>query len=193
MKPVTEMSEAQQKALEFYLDVDDEYRAPSFSEIEKRLKDAGLKGSSSSIQRWSKECDFEAYLEQKVNALIAADEEKGKELAKAAGDENFKRTLLSLEENAELTSGSYNGLKLVLQQILESAGSGRKISKDDAKLLVQIYSISSARDDKILDRQAAMAAVDKMSKSDLLKQFAAVDVDIEALVDEDITDVEIEE
>ncbi|MGE4396067.1 MAG: hypothetical protein AB7D34_01280 [Sulfurimonas sp.] len=194
MKILTEMTEAQRAALELYLEVDTDYRAPSFSVIAERLEKKGFSSSKSTVQRWSKECDFEAYLERHVNALIAVDEQNNKDLREAAGDENFKRTLLSLEDNSELTSGSYKGLKLVLQQILKSAESGRNISEKDAKLLIQIYSISSARDDKLLDRQAALTAVDRLTKADLLKQFAGTGVDLEALSEgEEFTDVEIDD
>lgn len=190
-KLITEMSDAQKVALELYLKVDDDYKPSSYAKLSSEMLACGFQASSSTLQRWAKECDFEYYLNQHINALILADDKRSKDLDTAAGQENFKRTLLSLEDNAELTSGSYKGLKLLLQQILEDANSGKKISKEDAKLLIQIYSISSARDDKLLDRKTYLAGVERLTKADLLSQFSKMNVSVEEL-EEEALDAEIE-
>lgn len=194
MKPLTEMNEAQRAALKIYLDVDSDYKAPSFSVIAESLAEEGIKSSSSSVQRWSKECDFEAYLERHINALIIADEERNRELQELAGEENLKKTLMTLEENAELLHGSHEILKLLIKQISNKAKAKKDISKDDAKLMIQLYNITSAREDRLHDRQAGLDAVDKITKTDLLKQFAGTGVDIEQLSkSQEFTDVEIED
>lgn len=194
MKLLTEMTEAQRAALEIYLEVDADYKAPPFSVIAERLNERGFASSKSSVQRWSKECDFEDYLERHINALVLADEEKNRELLDAAGAENLKKTLMTLEENAELLHGSHGVLKLLVEQVSGRARAGRHISKDDAKLMIQLYNITSAREDRLHDRQAALGAIDKLTKAELLKQFAGTSVDIEALAkDEEFTDLEIED
>lgn len=188
---LTKMSGAQQKALEFYLEVDEEYKPPSFSDISQRLIAAGYSGSKSTVQRWSKECNFEHHLNRHVNALMLSDKNDYDRLEKEAGAENLKRTLMTLEENAELLHGSHAVLKLLVDQIMERAAGGRAITKDDAKLMIQLYNITSAREDRLHDRQAGLDAVDKITKTELLKQFASVDVDIEELAE--TIDVDIED
>jgi len=193
---LTEFSEAQKKALELYLEVDEEYRPPSFTHIAKKLNELGYVGSSSSVQRWSKICDFESYLNRHVNALVLADKEDYKKLEKEAGAENLKKTLMTLEENAELLHGSHGVLKLLVEQIEARAKSGKAISKDDAKLMIQLYNITSTREDRLHDRQAGLDAVDKITKADLLKKFASTGIEFESSQesqsDEEFTDVEIE-
>ena len=193
MKPTTEFTDAQKKALELYLHVDSDYKAPSFVQLSVDMVNAGFSASSSTLQRWAKSCDFEAYLEQHINALVASDEEKSKALQAAAGEMNYKKTLMTLEENAELLHGSHAVLKLLVEQISFRAKSGRAITKDDAKLMIQLYNITSAREDRLHDRQAGLDAVDKITKADLLKQFAGTGIDIEQLANDDAIDIEIEE
>jgi len=189
---ITEMTEAQRAALEIYLDVDDDYQPPSFASISEQLAKRGLKGSKSTVQRWSKEFDFENHLNRHVNALVLADKEDYENLEREAGAENLKRTLMTLEENAELLHGSHNILKLLIGQITKRAEAGKFITKDDAKLMIQLYNITSAREDRLHDRQAGLDAVDKITKSDLLTQFSQVGIDIEEISNNTI-DVEVEE
>lgn len=194
MKLLTDFTPEQRKALELYLVVDADYKAPSFMQLSSDLLEAGVKVSSSTLQRWSKECNFAKYLEQHVNALVLADEQNNKDLQSAASDKNIKKTLMTLEENAELLHGSHAVLVLLVEQISNRAKAGGKVSKDDAKLMIQLYNITSAREDRLHDRQAALNAVDKITKADLLKQFAGTGVDIEQLAkDADVVDVEIED
>jgi len=145
---LTKMSEAQKEALELYLQVDDEYNPPSFNSISIMLQKKGFKGSKSTVQRWSKECDFETHLNRHINALMLADKENYENLEKEAGSENLKKTLMTLEENAELLHGSHAVLKMLVQQITDRAKDGRSISKDDAKLMIQLYNITSAREER---------------------------------------------
>lgn len=189
---ITEMTPAQEKALEIYLDVDVDYNPPTFKELSKRVIEAGFSGSDSTVQRWSKICDFESHLNRHINALTLASKEDYENLEKEAGAENLKKTLTTLEENAELLHGSYEILKMLVSQITKKAQSGRPITKDDAKLMIQLYNITSSRDDKLLDRQANLSAIDKITKSELLKQFAGTDIDLEQLSHDNTIDVEIE-
>lgn len=188
---ITQMSEAQIAALELYLEVDEEYKPPAFSVISERLQKKGFKGSKSTVQRWSKECDFETYLNRHVNALILADKDDYERLEKEAGKENLKKTLMTLEENAELLHGSHAVLKILVEQIMTRANAGRSITKDDAKLMIQLYNITSAREDRLHDRQAALDGVDKITKAELLKQFASTGIDLEQI--SNTIDVEVEE
>jgi len=190
---ITEMSEAQRKALEIYLDVDAAYNPPTFKELSYRLIAAGFSGSDSTVQRWSKMCDFESHLNRHINALMLASKEDYENLEKEAGAENLKKTLMTLEENAELLHGSHGVLKMLVEQIEKRAESGKPITKDDAKLMIQLYNITSSREDRLHDRQAGLDAVDKITKSELLKQFAGTSIDLEQLSQANTIDVEIEE
>ena len=192
-KTLNEASEAQKKALEIFLEVDDDYRAPSFVFIAQKLKELGYKASQSSVQRWSKEFGFEFYLQNHVNSLMLADKEKAQNMQTAAGEENLKRTLMTLEENAELLHGSHKILKLAIEEINAKYDKTNKISKDDVKIMLQLYKVTSEREDRLHDRQAGLEAIDKIGKNDLLKVLAQTGVDIEELQAEAIdVDIEVE-
>lgn len=190
---ITEFTEAQKAALDIYLDVDAEYKPPSFTLMSQILLTKGHSVSSSTLQRWSKKLDFETHLNRHINALTLASKEDYENLEKEAGAKNLKKTLMTLEENAELLHGSHSVLVLLVQQILDRQKKGFPISKDDAKLMIQLYNITSAREDRLHDRQANLDAVDKITKTELLKQFASTGIDIEALSNENSIEVEIEE
>jgi hypothetical protein len=189
---LTDMTPDQRVALEQYLLVDEDYNPPSFKELSKRMLECGYQVSDSTLQRWSKKFEFEKYLKQQIDALVLADEERSKEIAAAAGDENFKRTLLSLEDNAELTHGAYKGLKVYLKQVNDKVARNEKVTQDEVKILIKIYAIASARDDKLLDRKTYLAGVERLTKSDLLAQLSNTDIDMEESIDVDI-DVEIDD
>ena len=190
MKPLTEFTDAQKVALELYLKVDEDYKPPSFTQLSKDLFECAFNASSSTLQRWAKSCDFEEYLKQHINALILADDKNNADLDTAAGEENFKRTLLSLADNNELVNASFSGLKKYMKQVLEK----ESMSKDEAKLFVQIYSISSGRDDKLLDRKTFLDATDKLTKADLMKELAGTSIDVEEIIKnkDDALDADLE-
>ena len=190
---ITEMSAAQRAALDIYLDVDHDYAPPSFSVISERLTQAGFTASKSTVQRWSKEFKFETHLNRHVNALVLSDKDDYERLEKEAGAENLKKTLMTLEENAELLHGSHGVLKLLVSQISVKAKANKPITDKDAKLMLQLYSITSAREDRLHDRQAGLDAVDKITKAELLKQFAGTNINLEKMADDEVTDVEVEE
>lgn len=190
---ITDMNEAQTKALGLYLEVDSDYNPPSYELIAQLLLASGFSGSSSTVQRWAKKFDFEHHLNRHINALVLADKNNYESLENEAGAENLKRTLMTLEENAELLHGSHQILLSLVAQIQEKVKNKIPLSKDDSKIMLQLYSVTSAREDRLHDRQAGLDAVDRITKTDLLKSFALSGIDLEKLNDGVVVDLEIED
>lgn len=190
------MSEAvltsdQQAALEIYLDLDEDYKPPKIAAIVDRLAAINIKSSKSSVHRWINDeaLGFKEHLRRTVNTLVAQDEKANQELMEAAGKANVKRTMMTLEENAELVNLGKDILLIKMQMIMAKYEKTAVLSMDDARFAKEVYTITAGREDKLHDRQAGLMAATLLSKDDVLKQLQNTAVEIE---DEEFIEGEFE-
>jgi len=181
MIPIDQLTPEQAAALELYLmvEAENDYKPISYPKISTALEAKGMKVSKSTIGRWALEFDFQSRLEDHINALVISDAQYRKDLSKAAGDENVKKTLMTMEENAELLHKSHDLLNKVLDGISKKHTEKQFVSLDDAKLVLSIYKETAGREDRLHDRQAALRSAELISKSDLLERFTEVELDLE--------------
>jgi len=179
--PIDELTPEQAAALELYLmvEAENDYKPMSYPQISNALAAKKMIVSKSTIGRWALEFDFKSRLDDHINALVTANEQYRKELSAAAGEENVKKTLMTMEENAELLHKSHDLLNKVLDGISEKHTRKQFVSLDDAKLVLSIYKETAGREDRLHDRQAALRSAELIGKADLLKNFTEVELDLE--------------
>lgn len=172
-----EMTPAQVRALKLYCSsatIQNGYAPMTFEEIAKELRSEGLQGSSSSIQRWSVKFDFRAHLEAQIQlAVIDGGDAKSIALRKIDSTK-----AVDIIRNNELTANGYEILEIYVNEVLEHHDRTGKISIKDVKVVKDIVVLTSGREDKLLDRLAGIGG-EKLSSSDLKKEFDMIDMDME--------------
>lgn len=162
-----QMTQAQARALEIYLDtacLENDFTPATFKEIENILSLDDLKGSKSTIQRWSKDFDFESQLRAKMNQIIISS--SGQELQTQAQTEVLKKDVVDVTRNEALTSDCYNILESFVDQVKKDFTKNERISQDNVKIVKDIAVLTTNRTDKMLDRIAEFGNDENKLKSD---------------------------
>ena len=174
-----EMTKEQRRAFEIFCEgatPENDYKPTPFLKIESQLKDEGLSGSSSAIQRWSKTFQFKEMLDTQLQLLVINDEDKTIE-ERALGATVQKR-LVDIRRNNELTADCYTIMELFTKQVREDYEKTKKISIHNIKVVKDIAVLTGGREDKLLDRLANQGG-EKISSEDLKKEFNEIEIDIE--------------
>lgn len=173
------MSPAQIRALDIYLEsatLVRDWKPYSFEEIAKILESEELKGSSSSIQRWSKKYKFELLLQNQIKrALASMNDEKVDEKAL---DNQVRKQLVDIKRNNELTADAYELMELFMAQTMNDYDTTQRISSENIKIVKDIAVFTGGREDKLLDRMANIGE-DKLTSEEIKKEHEAVDIEIE--------------
>lgn len=168
---IKQMTPAQARALEIYLDsatLENDFSPATFEQIENLLKLENLKGSKSTIQRWSKEFNFEAALKAKMNQIVLVS--SGQELQTQAQEESIKKDTVDVIRNQRLISDSYEIMELFVKQVKKTYDETKKISQDNVKIVKDIATLTTNREDKMLDRIAEFGDKDnKLSSDEILE------------------------
>ena len=104
-----QMNETQQKAFEIYLDsatFETDYKPISEEQLAAKLDALGLKGSSSSINRWKKDFNWAQALQNKVTLAMSEDKQTRNLLQKSSLETVVKNTKVDIERNKVLLAAS---------------------------------------------------------------------------------------
>ncbi len=178
------MNPDQKRAFEIWLesaDFESDFKPLSLSKLVSVLAEEGIKTSTSAVGRWMQKFKWKEQLETKVTASTV--EGKAKEIIQSSSlAQSTQKILDDFEANEKLKSDAYRLLQLQMVFYTEKIKAGKKFSKDDERFLLKVLELTTNREDKLLDRQALLAATKLVSSEDVL-----------ASLQDEIVEIEIEE
>ncbi|WP_314988942.1 hypothetical protein [uncultured Campylobacter sp.] len=185
-----QMSETQQKAFEIYLDsatFETDYKPISEEQLAAKLDALGLKGSSSSINRWKKDFNWAQALQNKVTLAMSEDKQTRNLIQKSSLESAVKNTKVDLDRNNVLIAASYQILEKEARRIIEKQNEQGYVSKDDMEIVKFFSTLSTARHDKMLDRLALMPP-EAVSAQQILSRLNEITIEVEG----DVIDAEVQ-
>ncbi len=186
-----QMNETQQKAFEIYLDsatFETDYRPISEEQLASKLDALGLKGSSSSINRWKKDFNWAQALQNKVTLAMSEDKQTRNLIQKSSLESAVKNTKVDLDRNNVLIAASYQILEKEARRIIEKQNEQGYVSKDDMEIVKFFSTLSTARHDKMLDRLALMPP-EAVSAQQILSRLNEITIEVE----DDVVDAEVQD
>ena len=186
-----QMNETQQKAFEIYLDsatFETDYRPVSEEQLAAKLDALGLKGSSSSINRWKKDFNWVQALQNKVTLAMSQDKETRNLIQRSSLESAVKNTKVDLDRNNVLIAASYQILEKEARRIIEKQNEQGYVSKDDMEIVKFFSPLSTARHDKMLDRLALMPP-EAVSAQQILSRLNDITIEVE----DDVIDAEVQD
>ncbi len=186
-----QMNETQQKAFEIYLDsatFETDYKPISEEQLAAKLDALGLKGSSSSINRWKKDFNWAQALQNKVTLAMSEDKQTRNLIQKSSLESAVKNTKVDLDRNNVLIAASYQILEKEARRIIEKQNEQGYVSKDDMEIVKFFSTLSTARHDKMLDRLALMPP-EAVSAQQILSRLNDITIEVE----DDVVDAEIQD
>ena len=186
-----QMNETQQKAFEIYLDsatFETDYRPISEEQLASKLDALGLKGSSSSINRWKKDFNWVQALQNKVTLAMSEDKQTRNLIQKSSLESAVKNTKVDLDRNNVLIAASYQILEKEARRIIEKQNEQGYVSKDDMEIVKFFSTLSTARHDKMLDRLALMPP-EAVSAQQILSRLSEITIEVE----DDVIDAEVQD
>ena len=186
-----QMNETQQKAFEIYLDsatFETDYRPISEEQLASKLDALGLKGSSSSINRWKKDFNWVQALQNKVTLAMSEDKQTRNLIQKSSLESAVKNTKVDLDRNNVLIAASYQILEKEARRIIEKQNEQGYVSKDDMEIVKFFSTLSTARHDKMLDRLALMPP-EAVSAQQILSRLNEITIEVE----DDVIDAEVQD
>lgn len=186
-----QMNETQQKAFEIYLDsatFETDYRPISEEQLAAKLDALGLKGSSSSINRWKKDFNWAQALQNKVTLAMSEDKQTRNLIQKSSLESAVKNTKVDLDRNNVLIAASYQILEKEARRIIEKQNEQGYVSKDDMEIVKFFSTLSTARHDKMLDRLALMPP-EAVSAQQILSRLNKITIEVE----DDVVDAEVQD
>nr|WP_315109190.1 hypothetical protein [uncultured Campylobacter sp.]DAP93723.1 MAG TPA: hypothetical protein [Caudoviricetes sp.] len=186
-----QMNETQQKAFEIYLDsatFETDYRPISEEQLASKLDALGLKGSSSSINRWKKDFNWVQALQNKVTLAMSEDKQTRNLIQKSSLESAVKNTKVDLDRNNVLIAASYQILEKEARRIIEKQNEQGYVSKDDMEIVKFFSTLSTARHDKMLDRLALMPP-EAVSAQQILSRLNEITIEVE----DDVVDAEVQD
>lgn len=186
-----QMNETQQKAFEIYLDsatFETDYRPISEEQLASKLDALGLKGSSSSINRWKKDFNWVQALQNKVTLAMSEDKQTRNLIQKSSLESAVKNTKVDLDRNNVLIAASYQILEKEARRIIEKQNEQGYVSKDDMEIVKFFSTLSTARHDKMLDRLALMPP-EAVSAQQILSRLNEIEIEVE----DDVVDAEVQD
>lgn len=186
-----QMNETQQKAFEIYLDsatFETDYKPISEEQLAAKLDALGLKGSSSSINRWKKDFNWAQALQNKVTLAMSEDKQTRNLIQKSSLESAVKNTKVDLDRNNVLIAASYQILEKEARRIIEKQNEQGYVSKDDMEIVKFFSTLSTARHDKMLDRLALMPP-EAVSAQQILSRLNEIEIEVE----DDVVDAEVQD
>ena len=186
-----QMNETQQKAFEIYLDsatFETDYKPISEEQLAAKLDALGLKGSSSSINRWKKDFNWAQALQNKVTLAMSEDKQTRNLIQKSSLESAVKNTKVDLDRNNVLIAASYQILEKEARRIIEKQNEQGYVSKDDMEIVKFFSTLSTARHDKMLDRLALMPP-EAVSAQQILSRLNDITIEVE----DDVVDAEVQD
>ena len=186
-----QMNETQQKAFEIYLDsatFETDYKPISEEQLAAKLDALGLKGSSSSINRWKKDFNWAQTLQNKVTLAMSEDKQTRNLIQKSSLESAVKNTKVDLDRNNVLIAASYQILEKEARRIIEKQNEQGYVSKDDMEIVKFFSTLSTARHDKMLDRLALMPP-EAVSAQQILSRLNEIEIEVE----DDVVDAEVQD
>jgi len=186
-----QMNETQQKAFEIYLDsatFETDYKPISEKQLAAKLDALGLKGSSSSINRWKKDFNWAQTLQNKVMLAMSEDKQTRNLIQKSSLESAVKNTKVDLDRNNVLIAASYQILEKEARRIIEKQNEQGYVSKDDMEIVKFFSTLSTARHDKMLDRLALMPP-EAVSAQQILSRLNEIEIEVE----DDVVDAEVQD
>lgn len=186
-----QMNETQQKAFEIYLDsatFETDYKPISEEQLAAKLDALGLKGSSSSINRWKKDFNWVQALQNKVTLAMSEDKQTRNLIQKSSLESAVKNTKVDLDRNNVLIAASYQILEKEARRIIEKQNEQGYVSKDDMEIVKFFSTLSTARHDKMLDRLALMPP-EAVSAQQILSRLNDITIEVE----DDVVDAEVQD
>ena len=190
-KNMKQMNETQQKAFEIYLDsatFETDYKPISEKQLAAKLDALGLKGSSSSINRWKKDFNWAQTLQNKVMLAMSEDKQTRNLIQKSSLESAVKNTKVDLDRNNVLIAASYQILEKEARRIIEKQNEQGYVSKDDMEIVKFFSTLSTARHDKMLDRMALMPP-EAVSAQQILSRLSEITIEVE----DDVVDAEVQD
>lgn len=190
-KNMKQMNETQQKAFEIYLDsatFETDYKPISEEQLAAKLDALGLKGSSSSINRWKKDFNWVQALQNKVTLAMSEDKQTRNLIQKSSLESAVKNTKVDLDRNNVLIAASYQILEKEARRIIEKQNEQGYVSKDDMEIVKFFSTLSTARHDKMLDRLALMPP-EAVSAQQILSRLNDITIEVE----DDVIDAEAQD
>ena len=186
-----QMNETQQKAFEIYLEsatFESDYKPISEEQLASKLEALGLKGSSSSINRWKKDFNWVQALQNKVTLAMSEDKQTRNLLQRSSLQMVVKNTKVDIERNNILLAASYEIMESEAKRIVAKQRETGILSAEDFERAKFISTLSAGRSDKMLDRLAIMPT-EAVSAEQLLSRLNGVKVEFE----DDVIDAEVQD
>lgn len=165
------MNHEQKKAMDVWLasaSLDNNFETITDRALSEVLeKEHSIVASKSTIERWRNKFGWQSFLDLKVASAVVTDEEKMDDIKSAVGVEAAKATLVDVKRNGELNALAYSILFGELEEIKEKQISGKRITMDEAKLAKDVATLTSGREDKLMDRAAFMGTAKLLSAADI--------------------------
>ncbi|MFL1707034.1 hypothetical protein ACHJH3_08530 [Campylobacter sp. MOP7] len=183
------MNEIQKIAFEMFLDsacYENDFKPISEEALAEKLKERGLKASSSSINRWKAKFNWNEAIKNKVTLAMSENKDVVALITRSSLESVVKNTKVDIERNNVLIAASYEALEIEALEILEKKKRGEKLTKEQADMLKFISTLSTMRHDKMLDRQAMMPP-EAVSANEILQRFNQIEIEVE----DDVVEAEI--
>ena len=174
-----QMTPEQSRALTAYCDsatIFNDYKPKTFEELSKLLKQEGIQVSSSTLQRWSKQFNWKDHLKVQLQTVMV--EDKDKTIQQQALRSMVKSKLVDVKRNGELSAKFYDIMEAYVEQVKEDYENGKRISAETMKFAIAGATMTTGREDKLLDR-IANSSGHKVSSDEILKRHQEIVLDIE--------------
>lgn len=176
------MTVQQQTAETLYLEsvsYETDYKPVSLPKLADKLLHKGVKTSTSTLSRWSEKFDWA----EKVKAIITSstinEGEAADIIAKSSLEKSTTKILKDFEANEALKNDAYKILGKQMVHYSEKMERLHSLSLENTKVVIKILEVTSTREDKLLDRQAMLAATKLANSSDVLKALQSEIIEVE--------------
>lgn len=176
------MTPDQKKAEEIYLDsvcYENDYKPVSFSRLVELLSHERVKTSTSALGRWSKKFGWAEKVKAIVTAATVGDGEAADIIKKSSLDRSTKKILKDFEANETLKNDSYRVLNDQMKYYMGLMEKSKHLSLDNTKIVLKILEVTSTREDKLLDRQAMIAATKMANSTEVLSSLRGEVIEVE--------------
>lgn len=187
LQPTATMTPEQKKAMDVWLStatLDNNFETITDRALSDVLKaEHGIDASKSTIERWRNKFNWGGFLDIKMASGIVNDEEKMDDIKKSVGIEAAMATVVDVKRNGELNAIAYAIMEGELKAIYQKIQDGKRITQDEAKYAKEVATLTSGREDRLMDRAALMGAASKVSRDDFLNAITKTVLEIENAID----------
>lgn len=173
---------AQEVARELYIGsatLENDFTPDTEEAIAKKMKFMGYSTGSSSINRWKRAGKWKEQVETIAAAAIATEPKITAIVKNSSLETAIENTKVDIKRNDNLIAGAYQiAERETLRLINEINEFGKLRTKEDIELFKFIFSATTARQDKMLDRIAQMPR-EAITSDEVLSRLANITLDIE--------------